>query len=883
MYGYVKGFMKKEAECIRQVENWAIYEPHHKLDNPLFNKERVKKDLPVVAPKMDELLRHIEELDTEDQKKHGKLFKHMIFSDLKAAGGAKAIGGALLSHGYQLVYNSSLEITKPEKKSTKNFAILCSTKIYNKDVGIRFRRKILEMFNQRPENIHGEELRFIVLDYGFKEGIDLFDIKYVHIMETPITKADEKQIIGRGTRFCGQKGLTFDKKNGWPLYVFTYKTMLPGDLIDNPAESMFDLFMQLSNIDATKITFAKELERKCIQSSVDFELNKNIHSYGQDKDSEFMQIIKEVEKVYAPEIVKIKQPKEIVEKAGVKLEKYGFFNCKNGCKGNVMVIPTELMLLVWYTYKTKVGVKDYILERKPRSFLCKELISNREFCEKLQAVWKNPNQYIFNHRTKLEERIQALDYKHKYIHEQKKDMMWFIKDMIDQLNLPPEPPKKMMSYPEMQAFMKLHYKKFVWPEVVMENKCLEDKDEKKEESDLNKILFTPTQLTLQEYFTPKSAYKGLLVWHSTGTGKTCSGISIATKTFEKEGYTILWVTRSTLRGDIWKNMFKQICSITLQEQEKKPDVQEAIKSPMKYVAKNWIEPITYKQFSNLLTGKNEYYKEMVKRNGEKDPLRKTLIIIDEAHKLLSHDLKPQEKPNFEVLQKKILESYEVSKEDSVRLLLMTATPYSEDPMQMVQLLNLMRPKNDQFVVKYEDFKKEYLREDGSFRSPISFLSKVSGYISYLNRETDIRQFAHPVLKTIPVSMSESKKDELQREMTRLEEEVQESLETITANEGEKAKAKEKLKLERKVLMERCKKIKDKEDKKKCKEEMKGKEEEFKQMLFSEANEVILENKEKVKVLKKQLQEKKNALMNYRESDPSQERVLLEKCFKQEHT
>jgi len=237
MYRYVKGFyMKKEAECIRQVENWAVYEPHHKLDNPLFNQEKVKKELSTVAPKMEELLHHIEELDAEDKKKHGTLFKHMIFSDLKAAGGAKAIGAALLSHGYQLVYNSSLDIVKPEKKSDKTFAILCSTKIYNKEIGIRFRRKILDMYNQRPENIHGEELRFIVLDYGFKEGIDLFDIKYVHIMETPITKADEKQIIGRGTRFCGQKGLVFDKTNGWPLYVYIYKTILPGDLVDNPAE-----------------------------------------------------------------------------------------------------------------------------------------------------------------------------------------------------------------------------------------------------------------------------------------------------------------------------------------------------------------------------------------------------------------------------------------------------------------------------------------------------------------------------------------------------------------------------------------------------------------------------------------------------------------------
>ncbi|MEC8042546.1 MAG: hypothetical protein VX181_17900, partial [Pseudomonadota bacterium] len=47
-------------------------------------------------------------------------------------------------------------------------------------------------------------------------------------------------------------------------------------------------------------------------------------------------------------------------------------------------------------------------------------------------------------------------------------------------------------------------------------------------------------------------------WHSVGTGKTCSGVSIASSSFEREGYTILWVTRTTLKGDVWKNIFDQI-------------------------------------------------------------------------------------------------------------------------------------------------------------------------------------------------------------------------------------------------------------------------------------------------------------------------------------
>jgi len=35
------------------------------------------------------------------------------------------------------------------------------------------------------------------MDSGFKEGIDLFDIKYVHIFEHSVNSADQKQVIGR--------------------------------------------------------------------------------------------------------------------------------------------------------------------------------------------------------------------------------------------------------------------------------------------------------------------------------------------------------------------------------------------------------------------------------------------------------------------------------------------------------------------------------------------------------------------------------------------------------------------------------------------------------------------------------------------------------------
>jgi hypothetical protein len=145
------------------------------------------------------------------------------------------------------------------------------------------------------------------------------------------------------------------------------------------------------------------------------------------------------------------------------------------------------------------------------------------------------------------------------------------------------------------------------------------------------LKYTPTQDFIRHYFTPQNPLKGMLLWNSVGTGKSCSAIALATSTFEKQGYTILWVTRTTLKSDIWKNMFDQVCNEDIREkiQNSSLIIPEEQKKRMKLLSKSWrIRPMSYKQFSNLVSKQNAFYKTLVKINGEIDPLRKTLLIID---------------------------------------------------------------------------------------------------------------------------------------------------------------------------------------------------------------------------------------------------------------
>ena len=239
--GVVGAQSLKIFNCMRQTENWSKILPQYKLDNKKFDPQEVKLAIHNASPKLEQLFQIIEQVDANDMKTHGQYFKHFIYSDVKEEGyGAKIIASAFIANGYKNLITAkavpgqkSLKLTLlPTGAAEKNkaFGLLSSSAIFNSEFNQKFKKEILTMYNKRPDNIQGENMRFIILDSGFKEGIDLFDVKYVHIFEPSLTVADLKQTIGRATRTCGQKGLNFEPNVGWPLFVYNYYIVVPDEL-----------------------------------------------------------------------------------------------------------------------------------------------------------------------------------------------------------------------------------------------------------------------------------------------------------------------------------------------------------------------------------------------------------------------------------------------------------------------------------------------------------------------------------------------------------------------------------------------------------------------------------------------------------------------------
>jgi len=725
--------------CVRKKSNFSIPSHLNLIDSKSGEIEYFREHIEKISPKLTTLFQTIEKLDKDDMRIHGKLFKHFIFTDIRSSlYGAKIIGSGFIEKGYRLGYtaqrkntNSNADANADSKSKkeygkiqlfteatlnqtpNKNFYILSSSGLFDQPIGRELKKNILKNFNERPGNVYGKNVRFIIMDSGYKEGIDLFDIKYIHIFEPQTTMADLKQVIGRGTRLCGQKGLDFHPRRGWELDVYVYDLNIEKNIqpLFLNSKSAFDLYLKSLNYDVSLFNFQSSLEEVVIEGAVDYELNKNINKHVPEEITEEVTLD--------------------VATGGANTPLLNEGENEDEEEGDVYIQPSKAR-------KTK----------KNRMVIDDESEDDEEE-DKVKIAPKKRRKY----KLIIEDDEEAEDYS-------------------DKSN------GKKMNFEQMRDYIRSHFKRFTWDKIKVQNDCLEKGGNREnrgkkislknitkgkshgQKGGLNPVLidYTPTQNFVRHFFTPQLYNRGILLWHSVGTGKTCSAIATATSTFEQQGYTILWVTRTTLINDIWKNMFSLVCNESIRKKIKRENIAipDELNKQVKLLSNSWkIHPISYKQFTNLVSKKNQFYKILEKLNGAEDPLKKTLIIIDEAHKLYGEsDLLTNEKPNMEELHASLMNSYAVSGKDSVKLMLMTATPITKDPMELIKLLNLCKPIEQQLPVDFYAFKEKFLNQEGVFTeaNKMRFLNDIAGYVSYLDRSNDIRQFAQPKLHYINTNL-----------------------------------------------------------------------------------------------------------------------------------
>ena len=740
----------KLAQCIRKTSNTSRLTRELMPDHPSFIASGISPELSL---KFTHIINKIKELDAADMKEHGTLFKHFIFTDIReSAYGVKALGSFMIAAGFELRMKLQEKLIKRHGEMVKTaggdtvyfkkdavengsngFAMLQSLPLWKNPLSVTTKKDIIKAFNARPDNVHGENLRIIILDSKFKEGIDLFDVKYVHLVEPAIATSDLKQAVGRATRFCGQKGLHFLPRRGWPLHVFIYNTELPNrepfQLEDAEGDSVsaHALMMAKSGLDVALLNLTKELTVLAIKSAVDYDLNYKINNF-------------KIEEALL----------EAVEEDGVVVEAEqsggarGVFAIESMTPDLIQKCATRKSLLFPFSmaelYKAAHDLGLKLPKNTTRRTYCQLMHDQPAFLKYLLSEYKDtPSPPVNSPKLlasppKFPEPLRASRSPPPPAELKRK--------LNDLLDLPAD---------EFQREVSAMYAKYKWDSPIVKNGCETIAAPGQQGKPVS---FTRTQDFIRHYLTPDSPFKGLLAWHSVGTGKTCMAVAAATSFFEKAGYTILWVTRNSLMSDVYKNIFGSVCSIPIIEAvESGKVIPTDLSKAKRMLSRLWSPPISYRTFQNALEKKNELGRLLYKKNPQ-DPLHKTFLIMDEVHKLQDGDLSAAEAADFATIQKYIHQSYTTSDKESVRPLLMTATPITDKPNELFEIMNTLIGNEDDRLSDFNTFRETYANNKGeiSDEGRDYFKSRVRGLISYLNREFDPTTFSQPIFHTETVHL-----------------------------------------------------------------------------------------------------------------------------------
>ena len=432
----------KKALCIRNTSTWAHVKPEYKFDSDKFNKESVLKDLAFMSPKINYMLNKIKELDDKDMAADGKYYKHIIYSDVEGSNGAKMLASAMIANNFKPVYNNGVLKTKYADEDNYNtFGLLTKSVVNKKPLSVGLKKNMMAIMNNRETgekgNVYGKNMRFLILDSGFKEGIDVFDVKYMHILEPLITKAENTQVIGRGTRYCGQSGLPFMPNVGWPLNIYRYNIKYDDNM------TVHDLFIKHSNENISILNFIAELEDIMIASAVDLPLTENIH-FISTKNNRFLNYIKNNTGFgNNKSIIKINNIR------GTYRNDVDIIDCKKNCKGileynigdfnpdNLLITAALQVIKIEYVkhlqdfkksnsdendnkswegvFKKKIrfNIEDSILikafnKKFPKTDLCQHISRRKDYCDAINEIWKNKQVFFKKNGNKLLDKLEEI-------------------------------------------------------------------------------------------------------------------------------------------------------------------------------------------------------------------------------------------------------------------------------------------------------------------------------------------------------------------------------------------------------------------------------------------------------------------------------------------
>lgn len=230
-YKTVKEAQKNYKALVKKNDLGKYWEPARKYSNMLFNFAQ-DMDLNDFSSKIPHVIDMFEKYPDE---------KHYLYSAFYARGGygghgVVAIAKELEKKGYkQLTVAEAKKYNKTGKlpeAGIKRYILVINTELGDGPNAGKNLHELLKIYNH-PDNKEGKLIHIMLASNKYNESMTLFSVSRIHMFESMLTMAAEKQTIGRAVRFCSfaQKNRS---KGEWKVYIHRYMSDKPEPIvIDN--------------------------------------------------------------------------------------------------------------------------------------------------------------------------------------------------------------------------------------------------------------------------------------------------------------------------------------------------------------------------------------------------------------------------------------------------------------------------------------------------------------------------------------------------------------------------------------------------------------------------------------------------------------------------
>jgi len=253
----------------------------------------------------------------------------------------------------------------------------------------------------------------------------------------------------------------------------------------------------------------------------------------------------------------------------------------------------------------------------------------------------------------------------------------------------------------------------------LESKDCSDYKKDNKKCGTNTVNLFPYQKIVKEFVNDNTPYRGLLVYHMLGSGKTFTGVGVC----EDMDREVVIILPAALKNDWLEHIIKYRCDkygITLEDWDNAKTNKKMMKEIIKKLSQK------YNFVSVNASNSRVALKKLM-------PLDNKLIVVDECHHL-SHQIISEGSKNGEPIYNMIMNA------KNIKMLMLSATPLVGDPYELAVLFNMLRGKisipNEKtqyelFPSSYKSFTQYFVdKRNNRIINKNIFQERINGLITY---------------------------------------------------------------------------------------------------------------------------------------------------------